>query len=208
MKREVDVSLLLINNAIHLIAEGGFEKATTKELALCGGSFPNLKMNEVYIYRLFGSKERLLEEAFIHLDKELFVAVQRGLEAIGGFETNTQEKLHTFFEMAWAFLMHNEERCRCYLRYYYSIYFKGNARECHKRLFQGFKDEMAVLFKEEADVNAIIHSVFTLLLDFAIRVYNGELEDNEINRSHIFNVLYCMMMTYFKGVEPVARVIG
>ena len=59
-------------------------------------------------------------------------------------------------------------------------------------------DALAPMFKEEADVFSILHSVFTALFDFAIRVYNGELEDNEINRPHIFNVLYCMMMTYFK----------
>jgi hypothetical protein len=28
---------------------------------------------------------------------------------------------------------------------------------------------------------------------------NGELEDNEDSRKHIFNVLYCAMMTYFNG---------
>ena len=62
-------------------------------------------------------------------------------------------------------------------------------------------DAVAPLFKEEADVASILHSVFTAMFDFAIRVYNGELEDNEINRPHIFNVLYCMMMTYFKETE-------
>lgn len=39
------------------------------------------------------------------------------------------------------------------------------------------------------------------LFDFAIRVYNGELEDNEINRPHIFNVLYSVMAIYFKELE-------
>lgn len=37
MKREAEIKELLISNAIHLIAEGGFEKATTKELTHCGG---------------------------------------------------------------------------------------------------------------------------------------------------------------------------
>ena len=33
MEREADIGAILIDNAIHLIAEGGFEKATTKNLA-------------------------------------------------------------------------------------------------------------------------------------------------------------------------------
>ena len=72
MKNEVVVRELLIANALHLIAEGGFESATTKELTHCGGSLPDFKMNEVYIYRIFGSKEQLYESAFIQLDRELF----------------------------------------------------------------------------------------------------------------------------------------
>ena len=56
MKYEAEIKELLIENAIHLIAEGGFEKATTKALTYCGDQLPAVKMNEVYIYRLFGSK--------------------------------------------------------------------------------------------------------------------------------------------------------
>ena len=49
-----------------------------------------------------------------------------------------------------------------------------------------------------------MHSVFTALLDFSIRVYNGDLEDNEDNLSNICNVLYCMMSTYFKKPAEVS----
>lgn len=198
MRYESEIKELLIENAIHLIAEGGFEKATTKELTHGGGQLPNFKMNEVYIYRFFGSKEKLYESAFVRLDTELVHAFKHGVESIGGFENGRTEKLREFFTLAWKFILGNEERCRCYVRYYYSIYFKGKSREIHKNLFEGVVGEMNPLFKEEADAEAILHSVFTALFDFAIRVYNSELEDSDINRPHIFNVLYCMMATYFK----------
>ena len=71
----------------------------------------------------------------------------------------------------------------------------------HEKHFDKIVSEMGILFKEEADANSIVHSVFTALLDFAVRVYNGQLEDNELNRPHIFNVLYCMMRSYFKDVS-------
>ena len=165
MKREAEVKELLISNAIHLIAEGGFEKATTKELAHCGGHLADFKMNEVYIYRFFGGKEQLYE----------------------------------FFSLAWQFILGNEERCRCYVRYYYSVYFKGNSLAAHRTLFGEMISVMAPLFREEADAASVLHSVFVAMLDFAIRVYNGDLEDNEVNRSLVCNVLYCMLMTYFKN---------
>ena len=198
MKREADVRALLVANAIHLIAEGGFEKATTKELTHSGGDLPDFRMNETYIYRLFGSKESLYENAFIRLDQELFYAFRQGVEAVGGFEGDTKRRLYDFFLRAWDFVLKNEERCRCYVRYYYSIYFKGNSLKAHKKLFEGIVAEMTPIFTDEADVEAILHSVFTTLFDFAIRVYNGDLADDEKNRPHVFNVLYCMMMTYLR----------
>lgn len=205
MKREADVKERLIANAIHLIAEGGFEMATTKELTHYGGDLPDFKMNEVYIYRIFGSKEHLYECAFACLDEELFQAFLRGLSALGSFDCDAQEKMYRFFLMAWKFLLGNEERCRCYVRYYYSIYFKGSSLEAHRKHFDVISEKLAPAFKEEANVSAVLHSLFTALLDFAIRVYNGELEDSEENRPHIFNVLYCMIMTYLK--EPVRPVV-
>ncbi len=201
MKCEADIKSLLIGNAIHLIAEGGFEKATTKELTYYNGNLPNIKMNEVYIYRLFGGKEGVYEAAFVYLDKELYNAFQDGMKKIESFEGNTKKKLYEFFLLAWQFVLKNEERCRCYVRYYYSIYFKGESLKKHNRHFETIINSFNPLFIEEADVKSIMHSVFTALLDFAIRVYNGELENNESNVPHIFNVLYCMMMTYLKSPE-------
>ena len=199
MKHETEIKELLISNAIHLIAEGGFEKATTKELTYSGKPSTDFKMNEVYIYRIFGSKDNLYESAFARLDEELRDAFDRGIEKVGGIGALTKETLYKFFLMAWRFILGNEERCRCYVRYYYSVYFKGHSLEAHQHLFEGMISEMAPMFKDEADVVSILHSVFTTLFDFAIRVYNGELEDSEENRPHVFNVLYCMMATYFKS---------
>ena len=198
MKREAEVKELLISNAIHPIAEGGFEKATTKELAHCRGHLADFKMNEVYIYRFFGGKEKLYEATFHKLDAELFYAFRRGVETVGGFEQDTRERLYEFFSLAWQFILGNEERCRCYVRYYYSVYFKGNSLAAHRTLFGEMISVMAPLFREEADAASVLHSVFVAMLDFAIRVYNGDLEDNEVNRSLVCNVLYCMLMTYFK----------
>ena len=110
MKREAEVKELLISNAIHIIAEGGFEKATTKELTLCGGHLTDLKMNEVYIYRFFGSKEKLYESAFRQLDTELYYAFRNGVDAVGGFEQDTKEHLYEFFSKAWNFILGNEYR--------------------------------------------------------------------------------------------------
>ena len=198
MSRETEIKNLLISNAIQLVAEGGFEKATTKELTHYKET-TDFKMNEVYIYRLFGGKENLYEAAFITLDNELFEALRAASRKAEQYEGTPKEKLYTMFLEAWSFVLKNKERCRCYVRYYYSVYFKDKSLEAHNKMFERIVCRMAPIFKEEADVSAIMHSVFTAFLDFAIRVHKEELEDNEINRPHVFNVLYCMMMSYLKS---------
>ncbi len=199
MKYEQEIRGALIGNAISLIAEGGFEKATTAAITHSGETVPGVRMNEAYIYRIFGNKEELYNAAFAMLDEEFLYALQSAISAEGDLRENTKEKLCNIFQRAWPFMMRNEQRCRCYVRYYYSTYFKDRAGSDHEKRFANVLATFAPLFKEEADVRSIMHSVLTTSLDFAIRVYNGDLEDNEENVPHIFNVLYCMMMTYFKN---------
>ncbi len=198
MKSEWNVREILIDNTIRLVAEGGFEKGTTRAITHSGAEMPNVKMNEVYIYRLFGSKENLYRTAFDSLDKELAQKLSACVRSVGGLQGGTKESLYKVFLLAWRFVLGNEARCRYYIRYYYSIYFKGESMRRHNALFDKIVTEFAPLFKKEADVKSIMHSVLTTLLDFAVRVYNGDLEDSDINTPHVFNVLYCSMMTYFK----------
>ena len=201
MKYEAEIRELLINNAIHLIADGGFEKATVKALSTCGGDLPGFKMNDVYIYRLFGSKEDLYRAAFARLDSELFHNVRKMLRAANEEVGSSDQKvlIFTFLDNLWDYITHDQERCRCYVRYMYSVYFNDVSREAHNELFSGIIEELSPAFKEEADVTAIIHSAFTSLFDFAIRKFNGDLNDDETNRFHIFNVIYCIMSTYFRA---------
>ena len=198
MKKEQSVREILINNTIQLIAEGGFEKATTKAITHVGGHLPDMKMNEVYIYRLFGSKEQLYDVAFSRLDAEVVFMLRRAMEQFEQSDLDLKSKLYELFLRAWRFLLRNEAHCRCYVRYYYSVYFRGESLCSHNEQFKEFFKWFLPLFKEDADVKSIMHSVYTTILDFAVRVYNGDLEDTQTNAEHIFNVLYCMMMTYFK----------
>jgi AcrR family transcriptional regulator len=54
-------------------------------------------MNEIYIYRCFGSKENLFEAAFMELDEELYGDFRRAVQRIGGFEGCSKEKMYQFF---------------------------------------------------------------------------------------------------------------
>lgn len=198
MKRENEIRATLLTNTIHLIALGGFERATTRAIVHDGVKLDDFKMNEVYIYRLFGSKEQLYDEAFGILDREVINHLSQSINALNNIEKDTYDKLWPLFQKFWNFLLRNEEKCRCYVRYYYSAYFKDKSLDNHRKLFDRVVAAFSPLFVEEADVTSIMHYVLTTILDFAIRVYNGDLENTPVNEYHVFKVLYNSMKLYFK----------
>ena len=151
MKNEAPMRKFFVDNTIRLIAEGGFENATTRAITTSGNAPSGLKPNEAYIYRLFGSKENLYAECFKELDRELFDSFYSAISLIGDLSVDVEKRLLDFFRMAWSFTLGNEVRCRCYVRYYYSIYFKGESLEEHRRCFTGIVSTVTPLFIEEAD---------------------------------------------------------
>ncbi len=205
MRHETEIRQALIENTIGLIAEGGFEKATTRSITYRGEASTGIRLNEVYIYRLFGSKEELYAEAFRRLDNELIDALCVAVKSAGEWSEDLVDQLYAVFHGAWRFLLGNEKRCRCYVRFYYSVYFKGAALLTHRRSFGAIVNAFRPLFIEEADVGAIMHSILTTIMDFAIRVYNGDLEDTPQNELHVFNVVYCTMMTYLSMEGAVSK---
>lgn len=198
MKNESLIQELLIDNTIHLIAEGGFEAATTRAITYSQSNSSNVRLNEVYIYRLFGGKEQLYAEAFNKLDGELIYEINSDLSKFQSSTDSLKERFYILFIHLWHFLLQNEEHCRAYVRYYYSVYFNGITQKKHQEYFDKVVNKFSAAFKPEADVLSLLHSALTTMLDFAIRVYNGDLEDSEENSHHIFNVLYHSLAPYFK----------
>ena len=111
MKYEQEIKSTLIDNTIRLIAEGGFESATTKAIAYSGAPVPNVKMNEAYIYRLFGSKEQLYAVVFDVLDKEIAYVLHHSFEEVQDLTVDPEQKLHIIFMRTWRFLLQNEDVC-------------------------------------------------------------------------------------------------
>ena len=181
-----------------MIAEGGFEKATTHAITFSAPAPDGIKPNEVYIYRLFGSKEGLYEVAFNRLDGELIYVLSSALKEIDVLDEDTEKQIYAIFSKVWRFLLDNEMRCRSYIRFYYSAYFKGSVREAHNKAFSKLVSEFAPLFKEEADVMSVMHYVLVSMLDFAVRIYNGDLEKREDNELNIFKVIHSTVMLYLK----------
>lgn len=206
MKNGEIIRKSLLSNTIRLIGECGFEKATTKGIVSLGAEDGSIRLNEVYIYRVFGSKELLYAAAFAELDQELFATIRSYSKAFNNDKLSFRDRMHNYFDLIWAFLLGNEYRCRCYIRYYYSAYFKEQSLREHRKLLYLQEDFFSPIFKDESDVISLIHNTFMTMMDFAIRVYNGDLDNTEANAYHIFNLLYNSLSSYFEpSVVAVAK---
>ena len=197
MRNESLYREVFIANTIHLVAEGGFEAATTRAISAGRTEHNNIKLNEAHIYRTFGTKENLFAETFALLDNELVGLINNAV-ADFSFDVDFREQCEGIFKKLWRFLLQNEEKCRYYTRYYYSAYFKKNSTKQHVEKFRPLVQTMRPLFVENADVWSLLHHVITVLLAFAVSCYNGTIEDNEDSETHIFNVVYMSISTYLR----------
>ena len=198
MKNESIVKEALIENTTRLIGEGGFEKSTTHAIVHDGASVHGIKLNEVYIYRLFGSKEQLYAEVFAELDTELFAMVSKGLDVFENKDVAFFDRLRLLFDRIWRFLLGNESKTRCYVRYFYSVYYREKSHRDHRKKLDAAAQRFAPAFVEGCNVRAVIHEAFMTMLDLAIQVHNGDLEDNEENAYHVFNLAYQSMRSYLR----------
>lgn len=199
MKQE-EIRHALIEGAIRSIAENGLDKTTTKALATAAGGY-----NEVYIYRLFDGKEDLLAKAFSTLDEELLQATTKLMPLLSAEDTPLRERFWAAFCSLWMFMHGNRERCLAYIRYYYSSYFEQYSTEEHRLRFESFVNQIRPFFRERANVWMILSYIFTVMMDFTIKIINGSIPDyNERPddyTEHIFRVIYEAIKQYFKSAE-------
>lgn len=190
--KHYDVQSRLIDRTIMVIAENGLDKTTTK--AIVKGT----DINEAYIYRYFSDKEDLLSHVFDTLDEELVAKVMQHLPVMYMRELEYELRCKVFFEAVWKFLLGNKEKCLAFVRYYYSPYFTKFSAESHKKRFLPIVTKFEDAFKDEADVWMILNHILNVMLDFAVKVHNGQMPNEDIYAEHVFRVIYRSIEQYFK----------
>ncbi len=188
-----DIRDTLITRTITVIADEGLDKTTTKAITQGTG------INESYIYRRFSDKEDLLSKTFDKLDDELVTAVTRCLPIMYVQDIEFELRCRAFFNNIWAFLLGNKEKCLAFVRYYYSPYFTKYSAESHKKRFLPIVERFSLAFIDEADVWMILNHILNVLLDFAVKVHNGQMTEEDDYSEHVFRVIYRSVEQYFKA---------
>ena len=185
----------LIDGTIQVIAREGLDKASTKLIGIETG------VNEAYIYRCFKGKEDMFAKTFASLDNELVTAMTEHLPVMYDQNLDYNARCWTFFSGVWKFLLGNKDKCLTFMRYYYSPYFSKFSVQEHTKRYQPLMDTFKGAFLDEANVWMIFNHILTTMLDFAVKVFNGAVPNDEETAEHVFRLVYMSVQQYFKKKE-------
>ena len=188
-----EMRLALVNSTVKVVANDGLDKTTTKAISTVAD------LNEVYIYRLFEGKEDLLRKSFEMLDKELTDAVYSALPVMYNNEQDFVSNCRILFCTVWHFLLGNRDKCVCYMRYFYSPYFTKYSADTHEKRFAPLVAKFKDAFLDEADVWMILNHILNVMLDFAVKVHNGQMSSSDDYSEHVFRVIYASVKQYFRN---------
>jgi AcrR family transcriptional regulator len=184
----------LLESTVEILAKHGFSGATTKAIASVHG------LNEAYIYRIFGGKEKLFAATFEMLDNEL-VSTIRASKIVADATEGVSNSLRAVFDRVWHFVLERQDRCLAYVRYYFSPYFMQLSHAGHMAAYKPIIAALQPFFREGADVTSLAHHVLSSLLDFAVRVHNGDIRDSKDTETHVFRVLFYVFHPYLRDTE-------
>ena len=182
----------LIDGTIKVIARDGLDKTTTKAITTETGLF------ETYIYQYFKNKDGLLVATFDQLDEELATNALTATRVFDDPSMDVAQQSIAYFTGVWNFMLQNKEKCVTYMRYYYSPYFSKYSAESHVARYAELTKKFSQNFRDEANTWMLLNHMLGTTMIFALRVINGELEDNEDTRVNVFNVINSAIVTYFK----------
>lgn len=190
---QAERKLALLGSTISVIARDGLDKTTTRAIAT------EANLNEAYIYQLFASKEDLFKEVFSTLDDELVSKILLHLPVMYMESMDFETRCHTLFFFCWRFILGNKDKCLCFIRYYYSPYFKKYSYDEHNKRYQSVLEKMIPAFRKKSNVWMLLNHILNTMLDFAVKVFNGDIKDNDDTAEHVFLVIYSSVKPY---IEP------
>lgn len=191
MKQDI-IRRKLIEGTIHVIAKDGLDKATTKQIG------HETAVNEAYIYRCFKGKEDMFARAFDSLDEELLCKTLQHVEVMYLSGMEFVQRCRSYFFAVWDFLLGNRDKCLAYMQYFYSPYFTKYSAKDHEKRFLPLLAKFRGAFKDEADVWMILNHILNVMLDFAVKVHNRQMPDNDDYTEHVFRVIYASVKQYFR----------
>ena len=183
-----DIRNTLISQTISVIADQGFDGATTRAITGTTG------INDAYIYRCFKGKEDLMAEAFATVDEEICHV----LDSRADLKT---EDLQAAFADLWSYFRDNREKTLMYSRYWYSPYYQWNSAERHRETYAPLMEKIQALLTDGANADLLMQVVLCWMITLALCVFNGDVPDNVKTEGEIVRLAYHALRPYLCETE-------
>lgn len=170
MNRGIEARQTLMKSAIRVVSVQGIQNATTKALSADSG------LSEVYIYRHFKSKDDLLEQTFLALDRELMLVLKSSCNRLDTTQS-IQACFQSIFHDFWHFALGDRNKCSFFIQYYYSSYYMTHSDAERKAIYHPLLDTVSSAFAEGADPWIELNHVYDIVFAKLWRVIRGVLPD-------------------------------
>ena len=192
MKGPKGMKQKLLESTIKVIGNNGIEKATTK--AIC----KDAELNEVYIYRLYGSKEQLFIDVYSFLDEEFVNSLLKNFDILvdDSLDNNTKWKKYVYEIL--EFILGNYDKAMTYIYYYYSKYYSSYpvAKRAvrYKKAYEKFG---GLILKEDVNIGELFSQLLDIVFTSVLKVFRGE-EDKEVMKKRVYKLIYVIIKDYLK----------
>lgn len=175
---------LFIEGTIVKVAESGLENLRTKTVADYAG------FSEATLFRIFKTKEGLLEEAFLFVDRRLSDLVTK----TDFHQKPLEDVLYKIWYEVYRHLVENREETLFLIRYRYSSLYTKDVRK-KRQAYNGAFDEVYSILADEFGTpdgtyrGFLLNYIFELTLFFAEKVIHGCVKDTKDTEDKIWKVV-------------------
>lgn len=183
-----DIRNTLLSRTISVIADQGFDGATTRAITGTTG------INDAYIYRCFKGKEDLMAEAFATVDEDI-------CRVLNNHTDSKTVDLRAAFADLWRYFLNNPEKTRMYSRYWYSPYYQWNSAERHRETYAPLMEKIQSLLTDGANAELLMQVVLCGMITLALCVFDGSVPDNSKTAEEVGRLAYHAMCSYLRATE-------
>lgn len=183
---------MFIKATVHTVASVGLENTRTKDIASRSG------FTEATMYRLFPTKELLLQETFLHIDRRISNLVMQNSYILHPDKTPRELLIYAMWLKVYRYLLEHPEETLFLIRYRYSSLYTEEVRR-KRDLNNGSFDRVYAAMERDLGKATMmswpqrINSVFETTLCFAERIITGELADTDETEFGMWSLIINML---------------
>lgn len=176
---------IFIEGTIKTVAAIGIENMRTKHVADYAG------FTEATMYRRFPSKEILLREAFLNIDRKISSILTQSAFIRKPDDTTFELAIYAIWHKVFRYLVEHKDETIFLIRYRYSSLYTNEVRDM-RQVYNGGLDRVYEVFEKHYGNAAhsyrgfLISYIFEMTLVFAEKVVTGKIEDSEATEESVW----------------------